>query len=430
MEAYLYYLLKNGKVLEFFFEGGRSRSGKLLPPRFGLFKMILDAYKELSKEVNKKLLFIPVAVLNEYVLEQKSLNLEIKGGKKKKESTKQLFSLFKIFSRKLGSIHLIFGKPVDSKDCKGTDLRTQSQDIAFQCFRTIGKNMKVTPSSLLSLVLLEEHEGVMKWTDIMLKARSVRWFCLEFNIPIIKSLQNEDEFEGVLGKAIDIMIANKKVRVIGRNQNTIIYYSIYPEARSEVLYFKNTILHHFLVPWILNNVWGNIFNGTITTEEQLKTFFLSQRDQLKHEFYLPTVRRLFYRSLEITSYCIGREISSLKECLNLNYQELYLIASRLSFFSKVGTHIHEAYYVALLTIKSFDSQFTEDEYLKKVKKTFEWELDYGRIVKYKECYSIPIFLSSLKSFTQLGLIEFDNGYWKIIDDNKVKGILEMYEKIL
>ena len=57
LEAYLYYLLGEGKPIEFFFEGGRSRSGKLLPPRYGLFTMLMTAHSYLPQKRKKPLNF-------------------------------------------------------------------------------------------------------------------------------------------------------------------------------------------------------------------------------------------------------------------------------------------------------------------------------------------------------------------------------------
>ena len=57
LEGYLYYLLQEGIPIEFFFEGGRSRSGKLLPPRYGLFHMLSTAHSYISKENRRPLVF-------------------------------------------------------------------------------------------------------------------------------------------------------------------------------------------------------------------------------------------------------------------------------------------------------------------------------------------------------------------------------------
>ena len=79
LEAYLYHLLREGRVIEFFFEGGRSRTGKLLPPRFGLYRMLMNAHSELSKVSGKKLAFVPVSIAHEYVPESRSLDRELGG---------------------------------------------------------------------------------------------------------------------------------------------------------------------------------------------------------------------------------------------------------------------------------------------------------------------------------------------------------------
>jgi glycerol-3-phosphate O-acyltransferase len=86
LEGYLYYLLKMGRPVEFFFEGGRSRTGKLLAPRYGLYNMLLDAHRQVAAETGKKLIFVPVSIAHEYVPEQKTLAQELGGAKKKKKA--------------------------------------------------------------------------------------------------------------------------------------------------------------------------------------------------------------------------------------------------------------------------------------------------------------------------------------------------------
>ena len=53
MEAYLYALLKQKQPIEFFFEGGRTRSGKLRPPKFGLYSMLLEAHSHLPEVIRE-----------------------------------------------------------------------------------------------------------------------------------------------------------------------------------------------------------------------------------------------------------------------------------------------------------------------------------------------------------------------------------------
>jgi glycerol-3-phosphate O-acyltransferase len=69
-EAYVYHLLKTEQVVEFFFEGGRTRTGKLLKPKYGLFQMLLEAHSQM--ENSKALMFIPVSLAHEHIPEEKA----------------------------------------------------------------------------------------------------------------------------------------------------------------------------------------------------------------------------------------------------------------------------------------------------------------------------------------------------------------------
>jgi glycerol-3-phosphate O-acyltransferase len=87
-EGYIYYLLKTGQVVEFFFEGGRTRTGKLLKPKYGLFQMLLEAHSQLKE---KPLMFVPVSLAHEHIPEEKAHARELGGGKKVPEKGTQLF---------------------------------------------------------------------------------------------------------------------------------------------------------------------------------------------------------------------------------------------------------------------------------------------------------------------------------------------------
>lgn len=435
LEAYLYYLLKEKKPIEFFFEGGRSRTGKLLPPRYGLYQMLIEAHNVLSDQGEKTpLIFLPVSIVHEYVPEQKSLARELSGGKKKKESTGQLFGLFKLFAYQFGSVHINLGKPIDMVKEPAEKLKKQTQNLAFKCFREVGRNMMVTPTSLLALVLLDEPQGALLWSDIIAKAKAVITHCKKFDIPVTSSLDCEN-FEAALGRAMDILVGNKKIELIGRNDGTSHpFYSIKEESRTEILYFKNTILHHFLVPWVITGAWINMFNGRINTVEDLKSFFLAQRAQLKQEFYLPTVHEFFLKTLKVISDCIGREVKSLEDCLELSRKELYAIVANLGVFSRVCSTINEAYYGAMVAMKELHAKnpqgFKYDTYTKKMKETLDELRNLGRVVKYKESFSIAIAKSSMTYFQQMGVIDNIDGLYTIVEHDKFALLLKKYENDL
>jgi glycerol-3-phosphate O-acyltransferase len=366
-------------------------------------------------------MFIPVSIAHEYVPEQKSLIKESEGGKKKKESPAQVFGLVTLFSYRFGNIHINLGNPL-IVDTLSENLKSQTQKLAFDCFIEVGKNMRVTPTSMISMILLDEPSGALKWEEILAKAQHMILFCNKFNIPITDSM-NLSNYEKTLGRTIDILIGNKKVDAIGNTTGKVVFYSIKEEARKEILYFKNTILHHFLVPWIVHMAWMNLFSGHINNVEDLKKFFASQRRQLIHEFYLPTVREFLQKALDIISDSIGRQVTGLEECMNLSHKELYQILKSVAPFARSCNYLIEAYYICGLTLKDLHRElpngFKMDQYTKRYKEIFEEEKKLQRLIRYPESYSVPLSKSSLEYYIHSKLVDKDGGLYKVSDSSKL-----------
>lgn len=434
LEGYLSWLLSQGNTIEFFFEGGRSRTGKLNAPRYGLYQMLLEAHSELPKETRKKLLFVPVSINHEYVAEQKSMANEMLGANKKKETPLRLLGLFKIFSYQFGNININIGKPVEAPDITGTEdieLKKLTQNLAFKCFRRVGKNMLVTPTSLLALVILEEPSGALKWKDILARVGAILDYCERFKVPLTDSLDRKI-YKKTMERAIDILIGNKNIEIIGSPSQGHIFYSINPDARIELLYFKNTILHHFLIPWTITSAWIKIFNGSIKNVEQFKEFFLRSRNQLKYEFYLPTVMQFFHKAFKVVSHSIGRPITTFEQFFELSRREFYLIFSKVGVFSKAGSYIYEGYYLAAIGINGIEEGpekegFDFETFSKSVRRVYEIEKKLGRIIRYSESYSKPVAKNALKYFESENIIKKDGAKYRVCDKEALKSLIKCYE---
>jgi glycerol-3-phosphate O-acyltransferase len=370
-----------------------------------------------------------VSIVHEYVPEQKSLIRELDGGKKVKENAAQVFGLVKLFSYQFGNVHINLGSPVHINE-SFTDLKLQTQRLAFDCFVEVGRNMRVTPTSLLAMILLDNPAGAIKWEEILSMAKNIIIHCEKFRVPMTDSLKL-DRYEKSLERSIDILIGNKKVDAIQNNLGQPIFYSIKEEARKEILYFKNTILHHFLVPWIIHMAWINLFNGNIKDVEDLKKFFINQRKQLSHEFYLPTVKEFLQKALAIISEAIDREVTTLQDCMELSHKELFLILAKVSPFSRSCNYLLEAYYISGLALKDLymdqKEGFKLDTYTKRYKDIFEAQKKMKRVIKYPESYSLPLSKSSLEYYSHSKMITTSAGFYSVADINKIDAILAEIE---
>lgn len=105
---YMIELFGGGYSVEYFIEGGRSRTGRLLDPKTGLLLMTVQT---LLRDQVRPITIIPVYVGYEHVLEVSTYDNELKGATKQKESGWHMFKAF-LRLKKLGLGYVNFGKPI------------------------------------------------------------------------------------------------------------------------------------------------------------------------------------------------------------------------------------------------------------------------------------------------------------------------------
>ena len=114
VDAYMRRLLKDGWPLEFFLEGGRSRTGKLLPPKLGLLSIVIDAVLGAEhgpgEHSGRKVYFCPISIGYERLVEEKSYVHELSGGDKKKEDVGGLFRAAESALGRYGRLNVQFGE--------------------------------------------------------------------------------------------------------------------------------------------------------------------------------------------------------------------------------------------------------------------------------------------------------------------------------
>lgn len=99
--------------MEFFIEGTRSRTNKILSPKFGFLNILTTAF--FKKRVNE-LTFIPVTMNYTRTLEGETFPFELTGEEKVKESLGRIIKAVQIFTMNLGSIYVDFCEPIVFSD--------------------------------------------------------------------------------------------------------------------------------------------------------------------------------------------------------------------------------------------------------------------------------------------------------------------------
>jgi len=110
-KAYFAMLFKEGYPIEFFSEGGRSRTGRLLPAKTGLLAMSMQTFLD---QPERNVMIVPVYIGYDHIMEVSTYMNELSGQKKQQESAWQVLGIVKKL-RNFGRAFVNFGEPINLK---------------------------------------------------------------------------------------------------------------------------------------------------------------------------------------------------------------------------------------------------------------------------------------------------------------------------
>ncbi len=427
-KAYLCYLMDEiPNPLEFYFEGGRSRNGMLLTPKFGMFKFLLSNqdYLAKSQENAKPLVFLPVSIVHEDLPEQQSMAKEVLGLPKTKESLMQVIKALRVLGKHLGTVHIKMGEPVFYRPNEG-DERQIVEKIAFACYREVARGIVVTPTALLAIIALDCPESTLSIETILFNAERIIEFCKKVKVPLAPSLQ-EEEWHDDFKETLSTFCQRNVIQKITMPHLGQAYYTLSDSKRVEMAYFKNTILHHFLVPFLIYLAWVKTKNNQLGSEKDIVHFFLERRKELKYEFYLPTISKMWQQAFVLLSDIVHKPIKHISDWLALSLEEKETIGRSLSYAGYFFRYKYEAYGLAMLTLLRLASKhFTEQDYLAMSREIFALEQMNGNIIKFPESYSIPIMKNTLNFAINSQLVNKNDQYYTVIDIPAVKAKLDHF----
>jgi len=289
LRHYIDYLIEKRFPLEWYIEGGRSRSGKLRPPRFGMLAYVVDAYLRGRSE---DVYLIPVSIGYDQISDVGDYASEQSGGAKEKEGFAWFVRMVRRLGRSYGRIFVDFGEPLSlaanlgpANPAAEPDPDEQNlavQKLAFQCCVGINRATPITPISLVCLALLGRGERALSAEETVAALANLVDYVEHRKLVTTEPL-NLRTAAGVK-ETLESLTASGLLVRFDAGPETI--YRIAEDQYLAAAYYRNAVIHYFV-----NGAIGELalVSAAELDEGDRSAHFwqeaMALRDLLKFEFF-------------------------------------------------------------------------------------------------------------------------------------------------
>lgn len=261
---YMHVMFSRGYSVEYFVEGGRSRTGRMLQPRPGMLSMTVRSF---LRNHRKPIVFVPVYIGYEKVMEGRSYLGELRGGKKRKESIFSLARTAKKLKNSFGQVAVNFGEPIhlaNVLDNYHPEWRSEAYDntyrpkwlkgavdqLADKVVTHINAAVAINPMGMLATVLLSAERMAM---DERLLVRLMNEFC-----DLIRETPYSPHVSYPKGDGQDWVAYGEHMGLIARySQELGDIIALEGNNATLMTYYRNNIQHLFALPALIACLFEN-----------------------------------------------------------------------------------------------------------------------------------------------------------------------------
>ncbi|MBV8658476.1 MAG: glycerol-3-phosphate 1-O-acyltransferase PlsB [Burkholderiales bacterium] len=286
---YLHMVIAKGFPIEYFVEGGRSRTGRLLQPRPGMLSMTVQSF---LRDSHRPIVFIPVYIGYEKLFEGRSYVGELMGKPKKKESLLDLILSVRALRKNFGKVHVNFGQPIKlaevlsevNADWAQTTLNGERPTWVTQSVTRLGRRIAdeinsaavANPVTLLSLVLLATPRHAMDEEQLAAQLDGYRKLLLAAPYAgrfQITSLNGRE----IIGYCEQLKLLQRHPHALG----DVMHF----QTEDAVLcsYMRNNVLHSVALPGLIAGLFSR--NASLS-REQLQRLVRTVYPFLRAELFL------------------------------------------------------------------------------------------------------------------------------------------------
>ena len=269
---YLAAIMARGHSIEYFIEGGRSRTGRLLQPKTGMLSMTVRSF---LRERARPIVFIPVYFGYERIVEGTTYIGELSGKPKEKESVFGLIRTLRRMRERFGQVHVNLGEPIKLEellDRYDPDWRTRVvdddtripwvgaavDDLASTIMRHINAAAAVTPINLLAITLLATPRLALPMTELLMQMDLYR--------ELMRCFSYSDRVTVTSMSAAEMLAYGESMKVVFREPHPLgDIVRMSDESAVLATYYRNNVLHLFAMPSLVACAF--VSNATMRTDD-------------------------------------------------------------------------------------------------------------------------------------------------------------------
>jgi len=295
LRSYLGYLVESGQNLSWSIEGGRSRTGKLRPPRYGALRYVVDAVRESE---GPDAMVVPVSVVYEQLAEVASMTAEALGGSKKPEGIGWLLRFARTQPGRMSTVRIDFGEPVAMRARireLEADPRAKGKVVerfALEVCHRINRVTPAIPTAIVAFALLGAERALTLDETVQAMAPILSYLRAHPTTPNTLGVQLDDAgwIRITLDQLTDSGVLN---RFTGGDQ--AVWY-IAPDQHLVAAFYRNTLIHLLVNRAIaelamfmarehsVGDLRESIWNNAISLRQLLKfDFFFASRAEFNED---------------------------------------------------------------------------------------------------------------------------------------------------
>jgi glycerol-3-phosphate O-acyltransferase len=415
-KQYVKTLINENYTIEFFIEGTRSRTGKVVQPKMGMLKYLIEAIDE---GYNKDLVFAPLTVNYDRILEENSYLKELKGKEKTTESTSGFIKSRKLIQRKYGSVYMGFREPFTLseirekflKEKKITDIDLLTEELGYYIVKRINEAVVVTPFAITTAALLNTTARGFTRESIKRRIEILLTYLKKTDYMMTESLRDNPDIDDIMDLVFDSYASDDIISradipedsKAGGEAKQEELYIIDHEQRGRINFYKNSITHMTLpvnmisLAILITSVNRKTSRGKIAAE------FERIRDALSREFIYPDL-------LENTEAVIENTLSHFASEKIIKGEGKEIIFDEngdevLKFFAGMIQDYIESYLIVLNTISDHSENLVSRKDLSTSVRKHGTKMYHLSEIQCSEALSMINYNNALDKFIDAGILQ-------------------------